>query len=352
MRLDLLRSTGVRHGLRRICEERGLARLHNVVASRYKAIWLDAAQEYGAELTELSGGFLEIRAGNARTRVRNHLVMLDDGLTLQLSLQKAVVNALLSGAGLPVPESLEFPADDVSSAIKFLRAQRGPCVVKPVGGSGGYAVTSAISDELDLLRARLRAARVDRRLVIERQVPGDLYRFLMLEGQLLDVIRRSPPRVTGDGYSDIEALIAAENRRRVAQRHKALLRPLTIDLECILTLRASGLHLRAIPPAGQRVAVKSVVNQNAPADNETVCEDVCSELVDAARAAAEVVGLRLAGVDLITTDPTRPLEASGGVILEVNGPPGLNYHYEVVNPDKARRVAIPILEAAMRGGAS
>jgi D-alanine-D-alanine ligase-like ATP-grasp enzyme len=35
----------------------------------------------------------------------------------------------------------------------------------------------------------------------------------------------------------------------------------------------------------------------------------------------------LVGVDVITTDPGRPLADVGGVVLEVNTTPGLSYHY-------------------------
>jgi glutathione synthase/RimK-type ligase-like ATP-grasp enzyme len=39
------------------------------------------------------------------------------------------------------------------------------------------------------------------------------------------------------------------------------------------------------------------------------------------------VGTRLAGIDVITTDPGVPLGESGGVILEVNATPGYHHHY-------------------------
>ena len=54
--------------------------------------------------------------------------------------------------------------------------------------------------------------------------------------------------------------------------------------------------------------------------------------------------MHLAGVDVITPDPSRPLVESGGVINEVNGTPGLHHHYLVADPVAATRVAIPVLE--------
>jgi cyanophycin synthetase len=66
-------------------------------------------------------------------------------------------------------------------------------------------------------------------------------------------------------------------------------------------------------------------------------------LVAEAREAAAQVGVRLAGVDLITSDLGRCLKESGGVIIEVNGTPGLHYHYQVADEANATLVAVPIL---------
>jgi cyanophycin synthetase len=96
-------------------------------------------------------------------------------------------------------------------------------------------------------------------------------------------------------------------------------------------------------PEGQTVAVKTVTSQNRISDNETVREPVAPELIEEARLAAAQVGVRLAGVDLITTDLSRSLKESGGVIIEVNGTPGLHYHYQVADQGNATRVAVPIL---------
>jgi cyanophycin synthetase len=127
-----------------------------------------------------------------------------------------------------------------------------------------------------------------------------------------------------------------------------LFRRLRIDLDCILTLEAAGLTVRSVLPAGTTVPVKEVVNQNTIEDNETVREQIAEGLVDEARAAAELIGVRLAGVDVVTADLSRPLADSGGAILEVNCPPGLHFHYEVTDAANATRVAVPILQALLR----
>ena len=64
--------------------------------------------------------------------------------------------------------------------------------------------------------------------------------------------------------------------------------------------------------------------------------------------AAGLARLRLAGVDVVTPDPHRPLEEVGGVVLEVNATPGLQHHYKVRDPEQATPVAATLLERILQ----
>jgi len=340
VRIDLLRTVGVRHVWQRRQQASEAARLG--AAGVYARIWRAAAHDVGAELIDLSEGFFEVRLGAQRTRMWNHWVMVDDLATMRVALQKTLVHRLLTAAGLPVPQHVPFEAEDLSPALAYLEEGDGPFVVKPVGASGGLSITSGIRTPSQLRRARLRA-RLAGDLLMELQVPGDNYRFLFLDGELLDVVRRRPPTVTGDGQAEIVELIARENRHRLAVAAGSRPQLLLIDLDAIFTLQNAGLTLASIPAAGARVPVKTVINQNGPEDNESVRGGVSEALVADAALAARVTGVRLAGIDLITPDPSVGLAQAGGAVLEVNSPPGLHYHYEIGNPHEGLPVATPIL---------
>jgi cyanophycin synthetase len=73
--------------------------------------------------------------------------------------------------------------------------------------------------------------------------------------------------------------------------------------------------------------VKRVVNDNIGAENETATDRLCDAVIDAGRTVANLLGLRLVGIDIITTDPSLPLHATGGAVIDVNGAPGFYYHY-------------------------
>ncbi len=350
-RWETYRSTGARYLWRRLQQDARLARLgeHRWDVLYRTTIWGSAAEQIGAEVVDLSRGFLEIRNGSALTRVRHQATMLDDLVSVQLALDRMLVHRLVSSAGLPVPEHLVFDHSDRSRALRFVRDADGPCVVKPANDTGGgKGITTGVTRAHDLDRAIARASRLSSRLVLERQSPGFMYRLLYLDGELLDVVRRLPPRVTGDGRSTIKELIAAENLRRLGLPSERTV-VLKADLDSLLTLERAGLSLRTVPPEGETVQVKTVSNQGRADDSQTVRGPLSEELVSAGAEAARIVGLRLAGIDVVTPDPARPLSEVGGTIIEVNGTPALHHHYLVADRARATPVAVPILRRLLAG---
>ena len=349
IRLDAARGLGLRGAVRRLRAERRLAALGgDPWDAVYRGIWEEAAEAVGAEVVDLGDGFLELSRRSSRTRVWRQYTELDDWVTLRLALDRPIVFRLLLEAGVPVPEHVEYRSSELGAAARFLSAGGASCVLKPAAGTGvGAGITSGIRSYDQLLRATIRASQYGR-LILEEQVPGSVYRMLFLNGELLDVVRKRPPSVVGDGDATIEKLVAAENERRIRAVGSAGFSLLKLDLDALFTLGAAGLDPSTVPAAGERVVVKTVTNQNRLEDNETVpITEIDRELVSVATRAAAAVGLRLAGVDLITPDLSSPLSVSGGRVIEVNGMPGLNHHYNVADPDRARRVAIPVLGAIL-----
>jgi cyanophycin synthetase len=313
----------------------------------YERIWREAAMLAGTELTRLPYGFLELRRGRSCARVYQHLVPLDDPVALRLALDRSVTATLLRGADVSVVAYRVLP-DRSFDAEGLLRELGAPLVAKPARGSaGGIGVTTGIATARQLKRAVARARRFGGLAVVEPELAGDVFRFLFLDGRLLDVVRRRPPSIVGDGRSSIAKLVVAENRRRGAAGGSAGVEPLTIDDDCLVTLGRSGRSPWTRLPRGAALAVKTVTNQNRPADNETYTGAVSAETLAACRRAVDALGLRLAGIDLVTTDPARPLGETGGAVIEVNGTPGLHHHYLVSDPEAATRIAVPVLEAAL-----
>lgn len=345
---DVLRSEGLRAAVEWRRSKGGPDWTEAARDRVYREIWDDAISYHGLEHVELAGGFLLIGSPGRQTLVRDRNVMLDYDVTIQLALDKAAVHSLLAAEGIPMARSREFDAGDPARGLDFLAGTEGACVVKPRGSAGGDAVTCGVRTDEHFERARLWARRRHSSLIIEEQAEGFEFRFLFLDGDLLDVLARRPPEVIGDGRSTVAELIAGENRRRAGRRGEIAVLPLGVDLDCLLTLERNGLSLRSVPASGTTVVVKTSTNQSAAEQVQTVPLDaVGGSLTTDARAAAHATGLRFAAVELITSDPMSSLRDAGGVVVEVNGTPGLHYHYLVADTERHVPVARPLLKVLL-----
>jgi len=294
----------------------------------YDRIWRDAASHLGASYRPLGSGIAEIQLGGIKTRVAGNTCPIDDPVTLAIASDRPLTYRLLGREGLPIPRHAEFTLKTIDQAFAFMESTPRDCVVKPAKGTGGgRGVTTGIRRRAHLALAAASAAVYGDELLIEEQLEGDNYRLLYLDGVLLDVFVRKPPTVVADGRSSVFRLVRRANAERLRNGFALSQVLLSIDQDMRRTLAKQGLSLHSVPPSGTVVTLKTVVNENCGADNATATKQLCESIVEAGARAADALDVRLAGIDIITTDPTLPLETSGGVVLEVNTTPGFYYHY-------------------------
>jgi len=310
----------------------------------YRALWHDTAAALGATVHDLGDEYLRIVQGSAATIVNRSDVMLDSRLALKVAGHKPLCYRLFAEIGVPVAPHLVFDLSALDEAWKWVQARGTEVVVKPArDGSVGRGVTTGIRTKKELQAASLRAAANGPRLMVEQCHRGESFRLLYLDGRLLDAVHRGPPTVVGDGRSPLKKLVQAENAGRLAGEISAL-HPLRVDLEMKNYLRLAGRHLGQVPAAGEVVALKRVVNQNARRDNRSVVGSVHADTIALGSRLVGALGLELAGIDVLTSDISHPLAETGGVVNEVNSTPGLHHHYLLSNLDPSRAVARDVLQ--------
>jgi D-alanine-D-alanine ligase-like ATP-grasp enzyme len=310
-------------------QERGGRKSERNLDAFYAHVWRDAAAALGGKIDELSHGVFDITIGDFHTRVIGNTCDLDTLTTHLVVRTKPATRKLLDRHGLPQTKYIPYSVDDMTPAIEFMEKLGGECVVKPAAGTGGgIGITTGVRTRWQLARASWAAARFGGDLTIEEQVEGENYRLLFLDGELIDAVQRCAPSVTGDGNSTILALVKAENDRRTERGMEISHTQLTIDMDMTRSLEKQNLSFSSVPAAGKVIKIKTAINENSANDNVTVMGQLSRATVKDAALAATVCGVRLAGVDLILKDLSLPLREGGGIILEVNSPPGYFWHYK------------------------
>ena len=236
-----------------------------------------------------------------------------------VSIRKYLANALLRQHGVPVPRqhlvrSLDA-ARAAAAAIGF------PGVVKPSGTNYGIEVRTGIADDASLRHA-VAAAAAHGSVLIEQQIPGDHTRLLVFQGRFLSAVRQDPAQVVGDGRQTVAALIAAVNAGRTEVLSSQFQR-IAIDDEAHELLAQQGLAIDAVPVEGRRVRLRHGSNTSRGGTAWNVTPRVHPDNARLAERATQVLGLDIAGVDLITPDVERSFREVGGMICEINSGPGL-----------------------------
>lgn len=244
-------------------------------------------------------------------------------LSSSLARSKPLCAAVLAKAGLPVPA--HHIVATAAEAVRAAKALGFPVVIKPADRDGGTGVVAGLRSPQDVEAAYAHAVRFSPTLMVERFHPGADHRLRICNGEVLNVILREPASVVGNGRDTIAALINQTNtqRRRMspadAEAHG--LKPITVDQDVEMWLKAQQFTLSSIPAAGSRIRLRGAANHNLGGTIRDVTAQAHPDNLALAVRAARVLRLDLAGVDLLITDITRSWKDVPAVICEVNAQP-------------------------------
>lgn len=245
----------------------------------------------------------------------------DSAIGMKLSHNKAVCARLLSQAGLPAPE--HEIVTNVNEAKNVMTRLRWPVVTKPVDLDRGEGVSVDIADQTSLEEgyARAQKASGSDRVLVERQVSGFCHRLLIVEDQLLYVIKRMPVAIVADGVHCIAELVAriAAEQRCLPPWKRADLVP--FDDLARAAIATAGYDESSIPAAGVNIPLRRIESTQWGGTYVDVTEQIHPENVKAAVAATSLFRLQVAGIDIITPDISKPWYENGAIINEVNYAP-------------------------------
>jgi cyanophycin synthetase len=272
------------------------------------------------------GNLVQLGHGSRQRRVWTAETDHTGAIAETVAQDKDLTRELLRGVGVPTPDGR--PVRDADDAWQAAQEIGPPVVVKPRYGNHGRGVTTNLTTQ-GQVRAAYDAAGAVGEVVVERYVAGDDYRLLVVGGRLIAAALREPPRVVGDGRSTLAELVAALNRDpRRSDGHATALSIVKLDTIALAVLAEQGLTPDAAPAEGRRVLIRRNANLSSGGTATDVTDRVHPRTAASAAAAARAVGLDIAGVDVVAEGVDRPLEESGGAVVEVNAGPGLRMHLD------------------------
>lgn len=262
---------------------------------------------------------------------------------------KDLTKRMLQGIGLSVPTGAV--ARDVGQAVQVAYEIGFPVILKPLAGNQGRGISPRLDDEAGVREAWARSEERYDAMVVERHVEGRDHRVLVVNGRVVAVAERVPAHVTGDGNSTVRELIEEANADpRRGHGHGNVLTRIPTDPATVEFLAQAGLTFDSVPARDQRILLRPTANLSTGGTSIDRTDEIHPDNVTACEMAAGVIGLDIAGLDVLTPDISRPFHENDAVIIEVNAGPGIRMHTHPAE-GKPRNVGGAILDMLYPAGA-
>ncbi len=280
--------------------------------------------------------------GKYQQRIRASVTDRTGNIAVETASDKELTIKLLGDVGIPVPR--HRLARSANEAVEIAERLGYPLVTKPLDVSHGRGVSIKLLNADEVRRGYDAAAVYSSSVLVETFLEGKDYRVLVIDGKVVAVAERVPAHVIGDGAHTISQLIEIVNRDpRRGIGHEKILTRIKIGHQAERLLHQAGYTLDSVLAQGQLFYLASTANLSTGGTAIDRTTEIHYETREIARRAALVIGLDIAGIDIITPDISHPLREVGGGIVEVNAGPGFRMHLQP-SQGQPRNVARPVID--------
>jgi cyanophycin synthetase len=265
--------------------------------------------------------------GANQKRIQATVTSETSSIGVELACDKEDTKFLLEQAEVEVPRGDIIRRErSLEEACRYVGY---PLVIKPVDGNHGRGITVDIRNYDDALVAYNNAKESSRSgaIIVEKFITGEDYRLLVIDHVLVAAAKRSPAHVIGDGISTVTELVDKVNEDpRRGYGHENVLTMITINDLTKTIIKAAGYTVDSVIPKGERLILKDTANLSTGGTAEDVTDIVHPSNVSMAERISKIIDLDICGIDIMTSDISKPLSETGGAVLEVNAGPGFRMH--------------------------
>lgn len=252
---------------------------------------------------------------------------LDSYVTMLIMENKVVTKKVLEMKGIVVPQGKDyFNIEDAKDDYKKYGAG---VVIKPKSTNFGLGITifkDSFSKE-DYNRALEMAFNEDNSVLIERFVRGKEYRIFVIGDEVAGILHRVPANVKGDGKRSIRELVERKNLDPLrGVGYKTPLEKIKLEEPEKLFLKGQGLTIDYIPKKDEIIYLRENSNISTGGDSLDYTDEIPNIYKDIAIKAAQAVGAKICGVDMMIEDIKKLNPENNYAIIELNFNPAIHIH--------------------------
>ncbi|ACB83654.1 cyanophycin synthetase [Natranaerobius thermophilus] len=305
---------------------------------------LSAAEEQEIPYLKLDeASMYQLGTGKYQKRIQATVTDETSVIGVDIACDKTKTNNSLHELGLPVPYGKIASTEE--EAVAIVQEIGYPIVIKPRDGNQGKGVTLNINSEQETRSAFKVAMSYGDEAIVEQHIEGKHYRLVVVGDQLVAGAERIPAHVVGDGQHTIRELVDIENQNPLRGfGHEKPLSKIQLDPVVNMVLARKNMTMNYIPQQDELVYLRESANLSTGGISLDVTDEISDKTIRIAIRVAKIVGLDIAGVDLVAKDIGKPVdEDDNGAIIEVNAAPGIRMHEHPVK-GHPRRVGKSIVD--------
>jgi len=295
------------------------------VSYRSQVVW-EEAKRRGIEMEQVC--FLGRHTEMYRAKLRDRWIYFESlpipGEAAQHAYgwldDKVMLNAFLRESGIPIPSARSVRSEE--EAMQAFDEWGGLVVVKPRVGSRGRHTTTQIRDAEQVRSAFASARMLCRYAYISRHLEGSVCRGIVVDGKLAGFFQADPPRITGDGTSRINELIAAKNAAKPER-----VEDIVLTDEHHAFIDRMGYTPDSILEEGKEIDLTHRTGRLFGGETRELLSSVHPRLKSYLEQAAKALAVPIVGFDLIIKDPEVDPDTQEWGIIEANSLPFIDLHY-------------------------
>lgn len=262
-------------------------------------------------------------------------------IATDIASDKSLTKDLLYGMGVPVPKGYKiYDEEEIEESIDLIGF---PVAIKPLDSNHGKGISANINSLEDAKKAFHSAKKYSRAIIIEKSLQGNDFRALVINNKLIAVAERTPAFVKGDGKSTIKELIEIVNSDpRRGYGHEKILTQITIDFMTERVLGLKGYTIETVLQKDEICYLKSTANISTGGTAIDRTDEVHPDNIFLFERIARIIGLDIAGIDVVAPDVSTSILKNGGGIVEINAAPGFRMHL-APSEGLPRNVAEPVV---------
>lgn len=261
---------------------------------------------------------LWLAKGNGKSIIFQNTIPINSTLIDRpVTNNKTKAKKVLVDNGIRVPEGVVLNPKEFSEAKAWFDSlETKKAVIKPVDGSGGKGVETAIATLGDLRKALDSSLATS--VVLEEHVEGRDYRVLVVGEEVVAAMCRLPAHVVGNGKNSLKELVDKKNKLKSLNPYDSKY-PIKLGKSTSNILAEQGVSIDSLIEKGRVVYLKKVANIGAGGDGEDVTNSIHQDFIDLSMKSKRCFeNTECCGVDIIAEDISRPANGQSYAVIEIN----------------------------------